>query len=103
MKKKNIKAFLRHARLSRIFLWGVGLILLYAIVGGSSGFYMFYKLWREKKVLQKEIQLQQKKHAYLKKEVAALQKNDPAKIEEVARKEYMMGAKDEIIIKVEDE
>jgi len=97
---RKIIGYLKKLRLSvKTLKWIVWLFLLYAVIGGSSGFFMFYKLWREKRNLTRSIAIEQKKRDWLTEEVQGL-KNDPAKIEKVARQEYMMGAEDEVIIKI---
>ena len=101
---KRIKPFkyLNNLPISRKWLWiGVCLVLLYIFVGGHSGFYAQVKLWQEERDLKKEIQYQTKKQEWLNEEEDRLE-NDLARIEKEAREKYMMGKKDEIIIKVKE-
>jgi len=101
MKKTRLKKIFEFLRAHRRWVWGIGtLILLYSFIAGDTGFYNQVKLVREGKRLEKQIALEEKKNASLKKEVQSL-KTDKERLRLEAHK-LGMGAKDEVMIIVNE-
>lgn len=83
--------------------WYAGGVLLFVVVFvlGDTGFYNFARLHYEKHQIKNELNKARKENEVLQQEVDAL-KNDTSRIEKVAREEYGMAARDEVIIKVRE-
>jgi cell division protein FtsB len=79
----------------------LGFLMLASFVAGDKGFYTQWKLIREKKHLQQQIETGQLKCDSLRTEINDLN-NNLSRIEKEARKNGM-GAKDEMIIIVRNE
>lgn len=84
----------------RFYLLGF-IVFFFLFVAGRSGFYAQFRLWQEGRRLQREIEVEQKKKIWLKKEIDSLT-NDKNRIEQEARKEHGLGEPDEIIIKIRE-
>lgn len=92
-------AALRPTR-GRFILLGL-IAFIFLFVAGRSGFYAQFQLWQEGRRLQKDIEMEQKKKLWLKKEVDNLT-HDRQYIEREARKEHGLGEPDEIIVKIRE-
>ncbi|MBD3374988.1 hypothetical protein GF406_08145 [candidate division KSB1 bacterium] len=85
--------------------WYIGaliLFFLYFFMGGGTGFIKIFTLKRQQNKLVKRIDDQKKCYTELS-QLANDLTHDLATIEKIARSEYGMAAKDEIIIKVRRE
>ena len=100
IKIKILKAFLGNPGFSKKWLWSFAVLLaVYLLVAGNYGFYSQFKTWKESSELQQEIERQKAQHQWLEQEKDSLE-HDLARIEKEAREKYMMGKKDEVIIKI---
>ncbi|MDH4099784.1 MAG: septum formation initiator family protein [Nitrospirota bacterium] len=101
MTKKEVETA-RKKQLTLILMAG-GLVVLYIAFSfffGDMGLVKLYQMWETKRGLQTEIQTLKQENERLGKEVEAL-RNDPDKIEGVAREKLGMARKGEIIYQYE--
>lgn len=101
MTKKEVEAA-RKKSMTLILMVG-GFIVLYMTFSfffGDMGLVKLFKMWETRRGLETEIQSLKQENERLTKEVQAL-KNDPDKIESVAREKLGMARKGEIIYQYE--
>jgi len=92
MNKKSLKLYL--------FL-GIISILVFYLIFSENGLIKYMNLKSEVKAIETEIEKIDEKIAKLEKEVDSL-KNDPIKLEKIARKKYYMKLKNEKLIQIRE-
>ncbi|MBL7075476.1 septum formation initiator family protein [candidate division KSB1 bacterium] len=103
MKKKLTKSrrqALSKKRIRLLIAFGVLTLLVILFVGGDRGLYQIWKLSREKKHLEEQIEGLKHVEAEMKKREKKLQ-DDPEYLEKVAREKYGMIKKGEKVYRVE--
>ncbi|MFA8342893.1 MAG: septum formation initiator family protein [Rhodothermaceae bacterium] len=92
MNKRSLKLYL--------FLGVIGILSLY-LVFNDDGLIQYLSLKSEVEAIESEIEKIDEKIARLEKEIDSL-KNDPIKLEKIARKKYYMKLKNEKLIQIKE-
>lgn len=94
--KKNKKSKKKYLIIGMLFLFSLYLVF------NEDGLLQYFQLKGEVENLNSEINQTEKKIEKLEKEIDSL-RNDPIKIENIARKKYHMKSKNEKLIKIREQ